>query len=533
MMSPERRLRTLETVALKFRVSSDQGSELEACQYLVCLGYLRQEAWLDALDGGSSLPVRSAREAFRRDLVASGWGSRIHPDHDALGPDEVLTLRTLLDLEGEARELPAPDVGSTSLSSRVLNYRLDVYGLIDQPSDSRAFDSSALRGLAELRALLRLSPETSPSELMQSLSDSGWLAKRYIELYGLTPLIIQGEPITEPQAEFEDLVGHQRGFDSAQVRLAVLNTPRLQPARQRLLAELGQRSPQGQERLAQYQQLGRRLLQVRLWVLGYYKGRLDDWIGPLTLQAVRAALLDESARSGSERSLGGLVSIGQGCLAVSTPLLLEGLQAFDLGRHLEPSALADLARQRARQTEREERTWWQRTWSAVVEATKAAIELGRRIYYGVKRILKATVEFVERGLQAVGDLFREGSQFLVQMAQRAFAASREALRKLRDGVDALAGWISERDHMTVAHPQAAVSLPSRDFDLVSLVVDGTTDELAMSHATGYARRLHHFAAAIRALGMAIKILLSVLLAGFSWLTLILQLGSLVETLGSI
>lgn len=181
-------------------------------------------------------------------------------------------LQALTALDGSLRLLQAPVPGERSLPSRVARYRLRTFNFLERKTGAEgAWDEAAQAGLEQFLGLLFPAGER-PSAVagLNLLGSALALVRRFQARQGDHPLVapVAGEKGPPLAAHFRNAgPGYARG-----------------PGNRRLEAQA--RDP--------VNLFGLELLQVLLWMDGYYEGAIDlDW-GPRSQEALEAAIDQEA-----------------------------------------------------------------------------------------------------------------------------------------------------------------------------------------------------------------------------------------------
>jgi len=201
-----------------------------------------------------------------------------------LSEEELSFLHRLSSLEGEfdLHRFPLATIGSNALLTRVLNYRLSILGTagISGPSrppagwDQYLEKLSAWCGLKDQCRIIELSGDAEA--LSQTLAQRGsYPGSRYHHL------VYFKSPVNRLSRKIRQLAGNDRLHD---IRFPLVPGESVSAFQQTI-----QSANQIEAVIADgLNQLMTRLVQVRLWLSGTYPGRLDNDLGPLSLDAMYA-----------------------------------------------------------------------------------------------------------------------------------------------------------------------------------------------------------------------------------------------------
>lgn len=412
----------------------------------------------------------------------AGRAVAIAPGDETLGGagDDGAALRALkacATLEGEVTLARWPEAGRTTLASRIALYRLRLYGLTDvEPGVALPLTEEA-KLLEKARDLMANRPALPAYELINRL--------------GNLPTMTD-ELITWVDNRFVLLATRE------QAAAAHLEETRLLDTNGRTTIKLLSRSNAGACAL---NGLTLRVLQVRLWTLGYYDGVIDgDWKG-----LSERSLLDFAHDFELERTRTWIGATADGCVVLDATKVLRCFRS-------EVDAVAE-------RTEREaidaalagaERGGDGAFWKTLAEAREADLanaaaasysydgednvvargENVRRVrYFGWRgifaafgRLLRKGGDFVRRVIEAAGAAVRRLSGLLRSIARYVADATRVAVRVAALGVQRLKCWLAGTPVVTFGEAHLVATFWQRDFDTVNLVAAGAPAGLLERHA---------------------------------------------------
>ena len=269
----------------------DPDRRRQVAQHLVDLGYLGS-----AEAAGEDRLLAAALERFY--LEASGFFNQFerHAEDATLAPpprlepDVVLRaalvdplrvsfsrlrlLQELTGFDGVLRLRGQPREGEGSLRTRVLRFRLATFNFLDRGDtvDRAGYDAAARAALERFARLLALPLDEPAGALraMDLLGDAAGLVARFTTVFEGRELVAE----VERSGRLE-----QRGH---------FRRPRRRPRRR---SAIGRRRDLEEDPLNLF---GLELLQVLLWMDGYYEGTIDlDW-GPRSVEALKMAVAQEA-----------------------------------------------------------------------------------------------------------------------------------------------------------------------------------------------------------------------------------------------
>lgn len=483
----------------------------EWVQHLVDLGYLEEsesgEASTVAADGRFSLVLLAAIERMHDEnpfltsqgmpngllLEPRGFVSNVTPPRPQPSMIELDELSRLTSFDGEfsfsADALP-PE-GETNLHSRSLHFHLGALGLYDLPTYC-AHGCETEDALDLLAYLLSKGPEQmfSLDGVMEAINDVSALSERFIESHGSVPLVFgNGVDHTEGRDYASLVIVNGRFLEGKDIdRLPGLN----EDSRESILKELEDRSEAEARVYSPVNQLGLRLVQLRLWMHGFYRGRLDGWWGP----ASRAAL--EEALKFEELDLeDALVRLNGGYWAVNAgyvfDLLFDRLDAARLTieeyddaivRESEYLVSRGFDKDEVREEDREKKQALKLIWESVRDAFKGLVNIGKRIYHGARTLVLSAMRGIMKGIRWI-----TGS--LSDLVGPVIAFTRSFFKRVRQGIGVFTESLPRLFHFVLRRPMVtrdnagvhfALSRFDLDADAKLYVSEGADPGLGVEHA---------------------------------------------------
>ena len=226
------------------------------------------------------------------------------------GEIELANVGEYTSFDGETPELfdAVPIRGAVNLTTRSLHHRLRVLGLFGDPLDSPWGDEGE-GALALLAFHLGVSPQRISDGRVQRVvvrksADARWLATRFMKRQGLVPLVVSAGPEkVQKQAKLEDLIVIRGKFVEGAKKLERIPGVSDRTRRRGLALLDAARTPES-SRLTPSNEFGLQLVQLLLWMYGFYRGRLDGSWGPMSHTALEEALaFEEIERHEALRSI--------------------------------------------------------------------------------------------------------------------------------------------------------------------------------------------------------------------------------------
>lgn len=500
-----------------------------------------EQDFADAQRDGMILVHYDAQERRRLDQLP--WTER-----------RVRELKALATFEGEVVLTRVPPSGEVTLASRILHMRLRSYGLarvVDhETTDTRdrflARDPFGDPGRAALEAgaLIFFNRRThDPLEVINLLGNAPAATDAFLGHRGAWPGLFRGErrpagigrvAVQAPEARRRRWVNRdgQWQFDvtipATKQRPSFTEQPRL---RDSVVTAYAQHP---------FTVVGLELLQLRLWMFGYYLGAVDGVWGQLSEDALRAFGREHADILGSgdadvylrtDKNGWGLINLGLvlGVIVDHLDAVAERLSSTAMQRVAEDTvdgiksddwAEVDRAYEKHRARERA-------LIAAPTLSTAKAIQMegdggtSRKRYFGWRRFFAAAGAFLRRVGGAIKNAFRTVIQALKDGVGQAFEVLRYLWRKVRVAVRIgrlavrrFSCWLTGTPLCTIESKHLVATAWSLDFDTVQVVSDRCPDAISALHD----RRLHWMSASLAFMSrLALFVLELVSAAIASWL----------------
>lgn len=412
-------------------------------------------------------------------------------------PFTVELLRALTSFDGEIVLRGPVGMGGTDLKSRLLHYRLRTLnlflGFTRAPQEERT--RNAIDSLRTIPGFAGLADD----DLLAVLGDGEALFRRYGDAIGRAPLVFRFRANGEDgEVGFDDLAIDGDGLfvDTASVFTKALTSRESRARDSRPLAEA---------QLSRHANtFGIELLQLGLWMQGYYEGRLDAWWGPVSDDALRHFI--EAHHLQRETVL---LSLGDGFWAVNFTriawLLFPALRP-GAGEAAVPD---DLVFEDSRQTDTAERHETAISlWGRIKSGFRATLRSGRRVALGLRSLAAAAWNGVKRALawvsETVGDFLASAKAFV----KLAFRSAREVVGNLARALRRFVHFVVGKPVVTLDEDGRVVALSEFAADRDSLVWfhPDATDGIA-EHRDLIARLARGLRIFLRLLGKGLRYLL--------------------------
>lgn len=417
--------------------------------------------------------------------------------HDEPGSLAVELLRALTSFDGEVALQGPLSIGSADLKSRLLHYRLRTLNLF--LSFTRAPQEERTRNAIDTLRAIPGFADLADEDLLDVLGNGKELFRRYNDGAGAVPLVFRFRAIEEDgEVGFDDLAINDDGLfeDTASILTKALTSPESRARESRPLVEA---------QLSRHANtFGIELLQLGLWMQGYYEGRLDAWWGPASDNALRHFI--EANHLQRETVL---LSLGDGFWAVNFtrvswllfPSLMPGAGETEVPDDMvfEDSQRTDTAERHDAATS---------LWGQIKSGFRSTVRSGRRVALGLRSLAAAAWNGVKRGLawisETVGDFLASAKAFV----KLAFRSAREAVGNLVRALRRFVHFVIGKPIVTLDEDGRVVAFSEFAADRDSLVwFDPDAQEGVAEHQDLIARLARGLRIFLRVLGKGLRYLL--------------------------
>lgn len=375
----------------------------EIIQHLRDLGYLSQLPF-NVINKEST--YQKALEEFEYDLIQSKlFSDNAINSLRALYSEDLAEemLRKLMDLDEGIALRKLPEMGELSLSSRILHYRLLMYGLYNFDA-TRAFGFVSVNAIQSLKHYLALQ---NGLDAVNALANKEGVLKRILSIYGKERCLMF---IHIAKSAFNTLEFDPKKLRSARDFYNHLSTDF--DFKPRYLAGFKRDILPRKSKDVKWEYVkGRstdeltnfiiKVLQVHQWMDGFYDGKTDGEIGSVSLNSIADLLKFYNAASKNELNLDSvLYYIGDGYFVFNALSLIKRYVIEQVPETMDEELIKKLTIQSGRLKESEKRTF-EDNLSKVLSSAKIELSqdqqkqkmgVGKRIYFGIRSFLKNCFE---------------------------------------------------------------------------------------------------------------------------------------------
>lgn len=482
--------------------SPDETTADEWLQHLVCLGYLGEKQALE----GAGKTIADAYDALAADLAGArallsgeltGELANRAPGAEP-GPVALAVVEQALAFD-DGLEPPADFIqGHNGFWSRVMHHRLSAMMLYrkspDMPTSAeteealRLFDAMIVGGTD----IAQLSDRALPTIMRQFARLSGdveTLLRNFIATMDRDPLVFD--------------TGEEPRVDAANSRRLVLRDGRFHENGGLLGGLFGPRPRFGDDPLTRADhgqcRLGKALLQMSLWSLGYYEGRLDGIWGKCSQIALSRFADDHGDQLDSY-----VRRLDKHLIAVNPVLFVQrayGTEPMSADRNLDHIDI-ELSTATVTAPETAPAPPARGLFGRLI---RKALDAGRRILSSLGSIAKAFGVALRRSVAALKGAVGPALLAIGGVGAYIFRGAREAVRMIRRAIAPLAHFVLRQPIVTVDETGRALTIIRHDLDrdaLLWVAPWATTDQITA--ATDFLARI------TRAYGIALTIAVLVL-----------------------
>jgi len=497
---------------LESEIESQPDHQHEIVQHLVELGYLP----LFQASINNRAELEKAKQQFTIEFEHSPWyNDFIHRQNIDIPPEEflqeALQLITSIDEGVTLSELPI--TGELSLTSRIIHYRLDLFGLWTFTTGI-PFSSTSIIQLSQAAMLLK-SDLTGAFNLM---ADTHRLTAYLLANYPKEKFILflRSDSIQPKlQEEFKrvvlftqqlenDLGKNNQTFEF--LRKAVLNRQESQIDYSFLSRETND----------EFKQFVIRLIQVHQWQDGFYQGLLDSDLGNISLNSIINAMSIFNQTDEKEVKDHRLfLFLHRGYFVFNALCLLQHYRADETEQiQLNESRQLLINRLHRQYTNSpdDEQNQFARNLDELNKESKSTGSNGQierngliqRIYYGIKRILKKALRFAKHLFRWIARKSKTAWNFVKQLFRGLTAHLKKACMAFIDGYRFL---LNKKGISTFENGKLLISVFKKEGDVVTIC--NTTDtSLIEAHNHKILHSVRSMAFALTLTGGVLKIILN-------------------------
>ena len=502
---------------LEQELSTHPPREAEVVQHLVELGYLplfRVNALLPS-------QIARAKREFLDDLEQSAlFPNQELAFHQKAGVEHFVLhfLRSATDIDEGITIQALPRQGEKNLLSRIIHYRLDLFGLWPHPVEMPYTHTTAIQ-LGEMGEYAKC----NALQAFNLMADIEQLTRHLLSIHEEEQFIVTFQSLQVPR-ELQDKLQRRRNF------------------RNQLLIDFGEKNEffghvsrevlkQNEKKIdypflheesrKSFKRFILRLIQVHQWQDGFYDGVLDSKIGEVTLQGVLQSIefYNEADKKDIKTHrvltyLGNNFFMFNALFFLQEYMLEEAQENMSDRRSDEEKVWEQLSAQ-----VRDADASSQQSFQANLEKLKSDIyaetnrppqeKLGllKRIYFGLKKIIKKAFRFVRKIFNWIKAHAEKAWNFLRKLFKGFFDQLATGLRVFIDGLKFMIG---KKYVVTQENAQMIVSRFHLDGDVVSICYQASTP-LIPQHMSQTQYQLGSLQFSMAVVGGVLKIVLHALI----------------------
>lgn len=404
-------------------------------------------------------------------------------------------LKACTTLEGEVTLLRWPKTGETSLVSRIVLSRLRLFGMFDLPADS-PFPSGLTGQIRNRARWIAEGNHWTALEILNRLSDikalsqsvSTKIGQRYALLRG-----IEGISLPEQARQFKVKRTTKKGGGNADKRFKKTNS----------VTFLNLENPSGRN----WNELAVKILQIRLWMLGYYEGEIDsDW-GHLSSAAYERFVDQYDFKKKKEFKI---VKAKNGMLALRIGKVFETI-IRDIDEMAESLERSEIDAALESESQQEDSAMWKVMENAYTEDRNSkgdrsdrsplvrrsgdlitldhSPNLKRRRYHGWRGIFSAFGRFFRKVknkaisfAKGLIKALKKGLGYAMNIVRYVVGATRMAARITKLAIMRLQAWLLGRPVGSGAFPKIIMTQYQMDFDTVCVIDRNCPPETIDQHS---------------------------------------------------
>ncbi|MBO6794378.1 MAG: hypothetical protein JJ895_10745 [Balneolaceae bacterium] len=510
----------------------------EVIQHLRDLGYLNQ---LPFGAHNREVTLNAALSKFEAELLAS----------EIFNKDEIQSLRALytnafaeemlrkfMDLDEGIPINEMPQTGEINLSSRLIHYRLGMYGLYALNA-GHAFGFTTMMGLQTLKHHLSIS---SNLDAVNQLANKEGVLKRILSIYGNERclMFVHVNANEMKQLHFEPKkVRSARDFYHRLSEDFELKPKYLAGFKRDILSRHQKDVKWEYVKGRSTDELTNfiiKVLQVHQWMDGFYDGKTDGEIGSMSLNSIADLLKFYNAGNDADLPLKSMLYyIGKGYFVFNALTMINNYVIEDAPDSRDEDVIKSLTIQSGRLTE-SDRAKFEANLNAVLDSAKvelhqqkqkAKMGIGKRVYFGIRSFLKKLFRIGKRLVKMILHHLKKIFKQLSDFFKRVLEYGKQALKSFIQGIKYIIGRlpiITENEHkLAITHAEFMG-------DTFSILSDPFSKQGYDKHHEKVleVQRSAQFSVAL--VGEVLK-LLKYMLKGFvGWPILILQLAKATRTL---
>ncbi|MDW7691751.1 hypothetical protein R9C00_16600 [Flammeovirgaceae bacterium SG7u.111] len=447
----------------------------EILQHLQELGYINR-ALGDALLNSQ---IDEGKQAFKEDFLSSGLLSRKEIS-DSLRLDEetflLQTSRQATDIDEGFTFKQMPELGTTNLITRIIHYRLELFGLWD----GNAFPISSPFSINALLMLRRLEEYTDLSELdcINQLADIEGFTYRLLEERPPEDFILTFRGKKLEGDEFKKLE-RRRAFGRQLVDEFGEKNEYIKKLKKTVLKDNEDKIDYHflrKESRNEFKKFVLRLIQVHQWQEGFYDGLLDSNMGDATVSSVLEAInLHNESTDADIKPHRALTYLDDGFYMFNGLFFLKQYMVENEGHN--PEKLWEELGNQVAEASEEDREQYNENLSKIKKelvsgSDKPTVKKGffKRVYCGVKKVLQKAMAMIKKLFKFVLTKLKQLTSFLTRIFKIFYENLRFGIKAFLDGLKFIIG------------RKMVVTATEKDFIISTFSLDGDCMNLANQSA---------------------------------------------------
>lgn len=514
---------------LKIAELDDGNAEL--IQHLTDLGYLT--------DWGNTVPesteaIERATQKFELELRQSQLYTKkelLFLELMYISEVWLEVLRKIMDFDEGLCITELPSLGETNLISRIVHYRLKTYGLFAFPVQ-HSFGTFSTLALAQLKHFTRM---ISSVDAINLLADKEKLTRRIIEQHGMEQCILFFKAAESEMPDFNpaDYRLNQRfeqqlrnDFDRKSSFYQKLNREVLKQNEGKV--DWSFVSGQANDDLNLFIA---RTIQVHQWMDGFYEGKLDGELGPVSLTSIQQMLqfynLDEEDNLKLKEIL---VYIGRGYFVFNALCFMKHYMVEEIPENNEEKVIADLLFE-SQQLSPEKKTAFEQNTRKLFEAaqnerSEIKKSFATRVYYGLRSFFKKLFRIGKKLICWITEKLEKIWSIMKSFFRKIIEQSKRALKNLILGIKFILGKTP-----LVSYLNNGLALSNIEFagDSLHIVDHHLQSGELKNHQATIDKFQHGIQFSIAIVGELFKILKYLVTGVIGWPLLLLQLAQSIKT----
>lgn len=415
----------------------------EITQHLVELGYIP----LLKTNALTLADVKKARDHFMRDVKSSGLFADDQVRFLSMrGNDFMLStlLRKITDIDEGLTIDELPDVGTTDLLTRMIHYRLDLFGVWPH-SVSLPFSGLSLQKLDEIAGYAHC----DSLEVVNKIADIEQFTRHLLEHHPPEKFILIFRS-PKVKAETRKKLDRRQAFKRQLIEDFGERTDFVRYLAQNILKNKPKKvdfSFLQREAVDPFKRFIMRLMQIHQWQDGFYSGLLDSDMGDLTLSGFLQTIDFYNESDGKQIKTHRVITyVHQGFFVFNSLFFLQEYMVEDENGGSGQMILESLTGQLRGAGDDDQRKFGsslQKLKSDIYSETerepKERKGLLQRIYYGVKRLIKKAFRFVKKIFDWVKDKVEKAWGLLKGLFRDFFENLQMGIRAFVDGIGFIFG----------------------------------------------------------------------------------------------